>query len=173
MKALNVIKKVIDTAMEWICIIILGIMTVLVTYQVITRFIFDDPSAISETLAQYLFVWLVMIGGAYVFGLRDHLSITVLKDRLSPVLNFVTEILIYLTLIAFSVLVCFYGGGKMALGQMTAVDAALQIPRGYIYMAVPFCGAIMTFYSVYNLFLAYEEYRHGIKRVGDDTAGTM
>lgn len=159
--------------MEWICIVILAIMTILVTYQVITRFILNNPSAISEVLAQYLFVWLVMIGGAYVFGLRDHLSITVLKDRLSPVLNFGVEILIYLTLIAFSVLVCCYGGGKMTMGQMTSVDAALQIPRGYIYMAVPFCGVIMTFYSVYNIALAYAEYKNGIKRISDDTAGTM
>ncbi len=172
MKALNVIKKALDKAMEWICIVILAIMTVLVTYQVITR-LFNDPSAISEILAQYLFVWLVMIGGAYVFGIRDHLSITVLKDRLSPALNFVVEIFIYGVLIAFSVLVCIYGGGNMTVRQMSAVDAALQIPRGYIYMAVPFCGVVMTFYSVYNIALAYVEYKNGIKRVGDDTAGTM
>ena len=71
MKALTTIKKAVDKVMEWSCILILIVMTVLVTYQVITRYFFNRPSAISETAAQYLFVWMVMFGSAYVFGLRE------------------------------------------------------------------------------------------------------
>ena len=84
MQALTSIKRVADKVIEWLCIAILAVMTILVTYQVVTRYVFDESSAISEILAQYLFVWMVMFGSAYVFGLKEHLDITVLKDKMPP-----------------------------------------------------------------------------------------
>ena len=53
MAVLNKIKHVIDKIFEVISTIILAVMTVLVVYQVITRYVFNAPSAISEILSQY------------------------------------------------------------------------------------------------------------------------
>jgi TRAP-type C4-dicarboxylate transport system permease small subunit len=53
-EALNKIKFVVDKVIEVISTIILAIMTVLVVYQVVTRYVFNAPSAISEILSQYL-----------------------------------------------------------------------------------------------------------------------
>lgn len=173
MNSLNTVKRAIDKAMEWCCIIILAVMTVLVTYQVVTRYFFNDPSAISETMAQYLFVWMVMFGSAYVFGLREHLSITVLKDKLSPLLNFIVEILINFLLLAFSIGVCLLGGIQSSNIQMGTMDAALKIPMGVIYSTIPICGAVMVFYGIYNTVLAFHEYKNQISHGQDGTAGTM
>ncbi|WP_352416455.1 TRAP transporter small permease [Oscillibacter ruminantium] len=173
MQILSTVKRGIDKIMEWCCIIILAIMTVLVTYQVITRYCFNKPSAISETLAQYLFVWMIMFGSAYVFGLREHLDITVLKDRMNPPVRLAVEILTNLTLLVFAGGVMIHGGLKGALNQMGTVDAALQIPMGVIYIAVPFCGVITLFYAVYNCVLAVQEYKNHTARSSDGTAGTM
>ena len=74
MAVLNKIKHVIDKIFEVISTIILAVMTVLVVYQVITRYVFNAPSAISEILSQYLFVWMIMFGSAYVYGSREHLT---------------------------------------------------------------------------------------------------
>ena len=60
MQAFTAVKRGVDKVIEWLCIIILAVMTVLVTYQVVTRYFFSKPSAISETLAQYLFVWMII-----------------------------------------------------------------------------------------------------------------
>lgn len=173
MQMLTTVKRGVDKVMEWCCIIILGVMTVLVTYQVITRYFFNKPSAISETLAQYLFVWMIMFGSAYVFGLREHLDITVLKDRMSPPVRLTVEILTNLTLLAFAWAVMILGGLRGAMNQMTTMDAALQIPVGVIYIAVPFCGVITLFYAVYNCFIAVQEYKNHSTRTSDGTAGTM
>ena len=59
-------------------------MTCMVSYQVFARFILHNPSAITQTLSQYLFVWLIMFGSAYVFGAREHLSIELIRDKFSP-----------------------------------------------------------------------------------------
>lgn len=173
MSVLKSIKFFVDKAVEWVCIILLAVMTCLVTYQVVTRFVFENPSAISEITAQYLFVWMVMLGSAYVFGLREHLSITLLKDKLSPMLNMLVEWLISLLLITFSVAIMLYGGVENTIVQMGTLDAALQIPMGVIYSVIPISAIIMIFYAIYNMALAMDEYKNKKIRLSDDTAGTM
>ena len=174
MHAFTAVKRVVDKIIEWLCIAILGIMTVLVTYQVITRFIFDSPSRISEVLSQYLFVWMVMYGSAYVFGLREHLDITVLKDKMPPIGLLIVEILANVTLMVFALGVMLYGGGMVTGQQMLTMDAGLQIPMGVIYSSIPICGGFMLFYGVYNIALAFQEYKsHQIGSSHSDSAGTM
>ena len=89
MKVLGAIKSVIDKIMEVINVIILAIMSVLVVYQVFARFVLNSPSAISEALSQYLFVWMIMFGSAYVFGVREHLTIDLIRDKFPPAVEMV------------------------------------------------------------------------------------
>lgn len=159
MDLLKKLKQYIDKFVEFICIVLMGIMTCLVVYQVLTRKFFNSPSTISESLSQYLFVWMVMLGSAYVFGLREHLSITLIKDKLSPRWNMVVEILIAITLILFSIYLLLYGGIKQTISQMRTLDAALQIPMGVIYSVIPVTGLFMLFYAGYNIVLAISDYK--------------
>ncbi len=171
MKTFTFIKRIVDKFVEILCIILLFIMTVLVTYQVVTRFVFSNPSAISELTAQYLFVWMVMIGSAYMFGLREHLNISLLKDKLPPLLNTLVEILIALLLIIFSFGMTFLGGIRNTLVQMRTTDAALQVPMGVIYSIIPISGAFMIFYAIYNIFLAISNYKKQINKQLDCKVG--
>ena len=93
MKVFDKIKFIVDKILEVLGTATLGIMTVLVCYQVIARYVFNAPSAISEALSQYLFVWMIMFGSAYVYGSREHLAIDILKDRFSPKMYMIVEVI--------------------------------------------------------------------------------
>ena len=58
--AMNKVKFLVDKLISWACIAIVGAMTALVTYQVISRYLFDSPSGVSEVLSRYLFIWLIL-----------------------------------------------------------------------------------------------------------------
>lgn len=161
MQGLTAVKKTVDKVMEWMCVIILGIMTVLVVYQVVTRKVFNSPSAYSEVLTQYLFVWMIMYGSAYVYGLREHLDISILKDKMKGTTLLVVEILTNVCLILFSAVVMVYGGYIISVQQMATTDAALQIPMGVIYSAIPISGLFTLFYAVYNIALAFHNFKTG------------
>ncbi len=161
MQAFTSVKRVVDKIMEFLCIVILGIMTVLVVYQVITRKVFNSPSAYSEAISQYLFVWMIMYGSAYIFGMKEHLDITVLKDKLHGTALMVVEILTNICLVLFALVVLTYGGYVIAAQQMATTDAALGIPMGVIYSAIPISGVFTLFYAVYNCFLAVDDYKKG------------
>lgn len=54
---MNSIRKILDKILEVACILIFGIMTILVVYQVMTRYVFQSPSSWSESVVTYGFIW--------------------------------------------------------------------------------------------------------------------
>ena len=144
-------KKVLDKITITFCIVIFIAMVLLTTYQVAMRYLFKSPSSISETLTRYLFVWLVILSATYVFGQRDHICISFLKDKLSPPVRRVVEIINHCVIIVFSVLVMLYGGQVIARMNMVQYDSILKIPTGIIYSIIPICGVIIVFFSILNI----------------------
>ena len=172
MKVLDSIKKIFDKILEVLGTITLGIMSVLVVYQVVTRYVFNAPSAYSEALSQYLFVWMIMFGSAYVYGTREHLTIDILKDKFPPKMNLVVEILTNICLFVFVMLVCVRGGYRYTTGQVKQIDAALHISKSIMYASVPFTGVITMYYAVYNTVRSVLNYKEGKRKLSDPLGGT-
>lgn len=172
MKALNKIKFVVDKVLEVLSTATLAVMSILVCYQVVTRYIFNSPSAISEALSQYLFVWMIMFGSAYVYGSREHLTIDILKDKFGPKTNMIVEIITNVCLFIFILAICVIGGWLYTKTQAVQMDPALRISKGILYASVPFTGVITLFYAVFNCFLAVDNYRNHKRTFGDELSGT-
>ena len=83
METLHKIRNGMDKIVSTICIVLFAVMVVVGTYQIITRFIFNNPSTISEELLTYTFAWMAMFASAYVFGKRDHMRMTFVVDKMS------------------------------------------------------------------------------------------
>lgn len=172
MKALDAIKNVLNKILEILGTVTLGIMTALVVYQVVTRYVFNAPSPFSEALSQYLFVWMIMFGSAYVYGSREHLTIDLLKDKFSPKLNMIVEVIANVCLFAFILLVCVYGGWKYTASQVNRIDPSLHISMAILYTSVPFTGVITLYYAVYNCISSIRNYQQGKRESGDPLGGT-
>ncbi|MDD7305419.1 MAG: TRAP transporter small permease [Peptoniphilaceae bacterium] len=144
-------KKIIDKFLEIICIIVFSLMVIATTYQVIVRYIFKSPSAYSETITRYLFVWLILYSAAYIFGKKDHIYIGILRNKLEGNKRKILEIIIELVIIAFAAIVMVYGGVKVATINLLQYDSILGIPTGYVYSCIPISGFLVIFYSIYNI----------------------
>lgn len=148
MKALRQILNKIAESISWV---VLGIMVVLVTWQVVSRYFFHSPVPWTETMTRYLFVWLVLINGAYIFGRREHMNISYVRGKMSPggqrILCVITEAVSCL----FAVVV-LVGGGLLAVNVgLPQKDAALEISMGIVYAALPISGVLTAFYTVCNI----------------------
>ena len=71
-------RNIIDSIIRVLCTAIMGIMVVAVCWQVITRYVLNNPSTVTEEALRYLLVWTTMVGAAYAYGKRKHLSINIL-----------------------------------------------------------------------------------------------
>lgn len=153
------LRNVVDKITEILASAILALMTILVTWQVITRFVLKSPSTVTEALAKYLFIWLVLVTAAYVVGKREHMSLGFFVGRFSTktraVLGIITEMIIF----AFVAIVLVYGGGYIALHAMNQMDSALPVPVGVIYLALPVGGVLSAFYSLCNIIEAITNFK--------------
>ena len=144
-------KKVLDKITSYSSVVIFIAMVLMVTYQVIARNFFKSPSSVTEVLTRYCFVWLIMISATYMFGQREHINISVIKDKLPKTPKMIVSIIIELVTICFAGLVMVYGGFTIAKMNLVQLDTILHIPTGVIYSIIPICGVIIIFYSIYNI----------------------
>lgn len=147
------IKKVLDKLLSTICVILFGGLVLLVSWQVFTRFVLNNPSAFSEELAKYFFVWLVMFGAAFVFGENGHMRIEFIQDSLPKKLRMTAQLFIEVSIIAFSALVLISGGLTATKIAWTQMSAALNVPVGYLYAVMPISGCFIIFYCIYNIYV--------------------
>ena len=151
METLHKIRKGMNAVVSTICIVLFAVMVVVGTYQIITRFVFNNPSTISEELLTYTFAWMAIFSSAYVFGKRDHMRMTFIADKLPKEQRKILEIVIELLIIAFAVIVLVYGGFTIMGLTMTQKTASLGVMMGVIYAVVPICGILIAIYGVLNV----------------------
>ena len=151
METLHKIRKGMNTVVSTICIILFAVMVIVGTYQIITRFVFNSPSTVSEELLTYTFAWMAIFSSAYVFGKRDHMRMTFVADKLPKEQRKILEIVIELLIIAFAVIVLIYGGFTIMGLTMTQKTASLGVMMGVIYAVVPISGILIAIYGVLNV----------------------
>ncbi|MDO4268043.1 MAG: TRAP transporter small permease [Eubacteriales bacterium] len=154
-------KNGLDRFLAVVCIIDFIVMVLLTTYQVVVRYVFKSPSSVSEVLTRYCFVWLILLSATYVFGQRDHICITFLKDKLTGGAKRAMDVLIEVVVIIFAALILVYGGAVITTMNMLQYDSILKIPTGAIYGIIPVCGVLIIFYSLYNLVSCFKEEEGG------------
>lgn len=86
-----------------------------------------------------------------MFGQREHINISVIKDKLPKRAKMVVSIIIECVTIIFAGLVMVYGGFVITRMNLVQLDSILHIPTGVIYSIIPICGVIIIFYSIYNI----------------------
>lgn len=150
---MKAIKNILDKITAVSSIVVFIAMVLMVTYQVIARYFFASPSSVTEALTRYSFVWLIIISATYMFGQREHICISVVRDKLSAKAKEIVNIIIEIVTIIFAGLVMIFGGFTISKMNLLQIDSILNIPTGIIYSIIPICGVIIVFYSIYNIML--------------------
>ena len=141
-------RKIIDKIIEILCTLIMGYMVIDVCWMVIARFVLKNPSTTSEEVLRYLLVWTTMVGGAYAYGRRKHLAITMLTKKLSPSGQKVLDICVQLIVIVFCIIVMIMGDLRLVETTFNQISSALHLPMPYVYASILVGGVLIVFYSI-------------------------
>ncbi|MDQ2076038.1 TRAP transporter small permease [Marinimicrobium sp. ABcell2] len=147
------IMAAIDKALSYFLAGLLAIMVLDVTWQVVTRFILDEPSPYTEELARFLLIWIGLLGAAYAYRKKAHLGLDLLITNLPPKGQQRADVVANLCCFAFAALVMVYGGIQLvALTlDLRQTSAALQVPMGYVYSVLPISGVLICVYALDNI----------------------
>ncbi len=147
------ITKFLRKTLRTICAVLIALMTSIVVWGVITRYIYGEQSVFTDELARTLLVCLSFFGGALAFADGVHVGLIFLKEKFSISSKKVADIIGYLIslLFVFAVLVC---GGIMLIS--TSIESSnelitLPISMWHIYLCVPFSGFFASVFLIENI----------------------
>lgn len=143
-------KKVfngIDYILRLIISVLLLLMTAVIFYQVILRYIFQGSNVWAEEFARYAFIWVVMLGSACAVRRYKHIRIDFLVDRMSPKLRYVVELVTYLIMIAMLLLLTYYGFA-IANQTMGQLSSGMHISKGFMYTSIPVGSLFMIIFII-------------------------
>ena len=149
---LALIKKWMTRLLAGIATVLLSIMTLLVLYQVFTRYILNSPAAFTEELVRYFLIWTGFIGAAYAFITREHMCLVLVRDSLSPSGKRILMTVIDILILLFAIFVITIGGFKLALSAQKIFSALLGIPRSLVYAMAPISGLFIILAQIINIY---------------------
>ena len=143
----------LNSLVERALILIFGLMTLDVVWQVFSRYVVGQSSSFTEEFARFAMIWLSILGAAYLNGQRQHLAIDFLLRKLPEEKRRHRQRNIELFMALFAVVVMIIGGGSLVFMtlQLGQYSAALNVPLGVVYAIVPISGLLILFYSIYHI----------------------
>ena len=141
---------ILDRALRWVLVLLLGAMVLAVTWQVVSRYVLAAPSSWTEEVARYLLIWIGMLGAAYAFRTRMHIGLDLVPKALTGA---AARRLHWFTLgivIVFAVTVLVIGGGSLVLltWELRQTSAALELPIAFVYSVIPLTGIVIVLYAM-------------------------
>ncbi|MFC4700644.1 TRAP transporter small permease [Glaciecola siphonariae] len=138
----------LDTLLEPALVLMLLSLVLVVLWQVFSRYVLQSPSTVTDELARFLLIWLTLLGAAWVVGQRGHLAIDLLSEKLSIKRAVLLQGFLVLLMAAFALGVLVVGGLRLVDVTLTLAQRStvLEVPMGYIYLALPISGVFMLGY---------------------------
>lgn len=151
MQGLQTVRKIMDKTIVGFCVILFMLMTIVGTYQIVTRYFFNSPSTYSEEFITYSFTWLSILAASVVFGQRGHLCMAFVYNKFIGKTRVYADIFSEVLVILTAALLLIYGGLIMAQQNMTQLTASLGVPMGLMYAVLPIAGIIILVYGILNI----------------------
>lgn len=124
----------------------------LMTYGVVTRYVFNAPSAWVEEVCLALFVWMTFMGASALMRTDDVVRIDLLVRKVPGLTAHILDNLIRPLLVIFALTFMVYWGWKLLPFSQVRFTPALKIPYVYIYAAVPVSGVFMLYHQLKHLY---------------------
>ncbi len=148
---MNSIKKIINKVLAYVISTLLIVMTALVLWQVITRYIFNQPAVFTEELVIVILTWTAFLGAAYAFGSREHMALVFLKMKLKGVPRKSLVIFIDVLVMVFVFFILIIGGFKLAQGVKGNLTPILRMPKSLTYASPFVSGIIIMIYQLCHI----------------------
>jgi len=141
--------KWLDRCLRAIIIVLFSLVVIITLVQVISRHLSIPLQGTDETV-RFLFIWLVFIGIAYGMKEKVHIAVDFLNDKFSTGVQFVINILIYLLMIFYAVVLIYFGIEVTKVMHLQFAPIS-RIPMSYIFAAIPVGSTLLLLYILIDL----------------------
>lgn len=129
--------------LRYFLVFLLVAMAIAISFQVISRFVFNSPSMWTQEFLRYALIWLGLLGGGYCFVIGRHLNLPFLIDKLTGRNAACLNLLNALLTMMFG-LIFIYAGYQSYVDNLLMKTAIFKIPVGILQLAMFICGLIIV-----------------------------
>lgn len=128
----------------------------LLSIQVISRYIFNNPLGWTEELARYSYIWMIFIGTVLATREREHVRVELLKVFISEkTWNILTLFNDFIILVFWLFLIP--ASFKYATFAMNIDASGFGFPMFYVFVSLPIAGVLCMIHTVINMVDEYKK----------------
>ncbi|WP_422485385.1 TRAP transporter small permease [Gudongella sp. DL1XJH-153] len=142
MNLIIIISNVIDKYIRQIIAIVLIVMTVVLSSQVIARYLMGTGLTWSEEIVRYMCIWMVFLGATSAQKEGSQISVTALEELLPPLPQNILMWIQKIFVIVYSGIVMWIGFNTLKVAS-TQASPNMRIPMNYVYIVIPISMIIM------------------------------
>ncbi|MDI9332162.1 MAG: TRAP transporter small permease [Alphaproteobacteria bacterium] len=130
----------------------LAVASVLGLFQIITRFVIEQPAEWTEVLIRFSLIWMVFMGIPAAFRLGAMVSVDVLYRASPPWGRRVLDALVALASLSLMAIILWWGQDYAQRGQVQSVIGLEDVSMFWAYIAMP-VGAVFAMIGIIGNFL--------------------
>lgn len=134
-----------------------------VAMQVLGRMEFFPTYLWTEELANFIFIWIVMLGSMIAVWEGTHFDVRVIRDAKTPLGQLLQRGLVFLMIGVFAVLFARYGIDYAKFGSIQT-SVMMQINMLWIYISVPVAGFVWTIFALFRFCQAIALFRNSASK---------
>ncbi|WBW50171.1 TRAP transporter small permease [Peptoniphilus equinus] len=138
--------KLYDELEEKLLVFSLVFSVVLISFQIIMRYIFNASVSWSEELARYLFIWQTWLGVSIAFHYHEHIKVDLIFTLFkSAGFKKVIDVIIQLIWLGFNLFLAYEGFKLLqSMNARHALSAGMRLPLIYVYASLPVSSVILA-----------------------------
>jgi TRAP-type C4-dicarboxylate transport system permease small subunit len=117
--------------------LMLALAATLGVFQIVTRFILEQPAEWTEVLIRFSLIWMVFLGIPYAFRQGAMVSVDVLYRWSKPSMRRVLEALVAIASLALMFIIIYVGWDYSQRGRVQSVIGLEDVSMFWAYVAMP------------------------------------
>ena len=143
------IVEVIEKASGYLLIAGLAAIIILMTMQIINRYVLKNPFVWTEELCRYIFIWITIIGAGLALRRFDLIGVNFILERATFKVQTLIRVVGLLGVTFFIYILMKYGANLVFIAMKSkTLSPALRVPMYVLYIIFPLGGVIMFIMSI-------------------------
>ncbi|MFZ5595842.1 MAG: TRAP transporter small permease [Bacillota bacterium] len=147
-------KKILDIC-EYIQLriaaLFLFVFIVCIILQVLTRYVPGFSLPWTEEIANYSFIWSMLLGAAVMVKEKAHYNMEIISEKLTGRVGTANKIFVHALVAVFGAVVAYYGVELTGQFWNWSVNSLPILSQRYVWMVLPVTGFTMCLYSIGNI----------------------
>lgn len=149
----------INGALKVTAVLFIAVMTLLVTANVFSRYVFRFSLTWSAELAQYCMIWAAFLGAAILVNTNEHLAINLLEESVTRRVRRMLRIFVRGGSMIFFIILVYYGIILVKSTSGQVASSMVFLPMNLVYLVIPLSGLIMFLGSAVSLLRVFRKER--------------